>query len=72
MKDFYLWRVIRDLSYSASAVYIVYYIVSTMTMDRDFSIGEMFFVLFLLLALIFVLAEIEDEKKPRRFTVKID
>lgn len=72
MKYLYIWRVIRDLSYSASAVYIVYYIISTMTMDRDFSLGEMFFVLFLLFAIIFVLAEIEDERKPRRFTVKID
>lgn len=43
-----------------------------MTMDRDFSLGEMFFVLFLFLGLIFIIAEIEDEKKPRRFTVKID
>lgn len=41
-------------------------------MDRDFSLGEMFFVLFIFIGLIFIIAEIEDEKKPRRFTVKID
>lgn len=43
-----------------------------MAMDREFSIGEMYFVLFLFLGFIFVIAEMEDEKKPRRFTVKID
>lgn len=72
MKDLYIWRVIRDLSYSGAFVYLVYYIVNAITTDHHISLGEGCFVLFLLLGLIFMISEIEDEKKPRRFTVKID
>lgn len=42
------------------------------TSDHHISIWEAFFVLFILLGLTALIAEIEDEKKPRRFTVKID
>lgn len=42
------------------------------TSDHHISIWEAFFVLFILLGLIALIAEIGDEKKPRRFTVKID
>jgi hypothetical protein len=72
MKDFYLYRVVRDLTYTGAFIYTIYKIIEIMALDGQYSVGEMTFSIFLLIGSLFLVAEIPDEKKPRRFTVKID
>lgn len=72
MKEPYIWKVIRDLTYTWGILFVIYKYIEIVFLDSHISLWEWFLAAFILFSIIILIGETDDEKKPRRFTVKVD
>lgn len=72
MKEPYIWNVTRDITYTWGILFVIYNYIEIVFRDSHISLWEWFLAAFTLFVIIILIWETENEKKPRRFTVKVD